>query len=453
MSAASKPPRTGRMVRGAIAGGALARAGVARLSHKALDLARDEAQRAAARKTHDAELGRILFAALNQLKGVALKAAQLLSSETQLLPEALREQLAKACYQATPMNQALVGKRMRLALGPDWADRLAHFEPQAFAAASLGQVHRARLADGRMLALKLQYPGIAATVSSDMRLLRGLLLGPLSGLALGGGALPDAALLDRLLDDIEHTLAAELDYAQEARAMDDFRAALAAPLPQVVVPEVCHALSTPQLLAMQALPGLHLAEWLDSAPAQAERDRYGQLIFDTFMLMVFELGRLHADPHPGNYLFMPDGRLGLLDFGCTRVLPPAFVSGLARAWSAGLRPAGPESDAALHRAYRDLGLIDAGLGLARFSRELRPALAPLLGWQLAPFREPVFDFGARAPLPHLGSAQQRVAVRHLHGMPPELPYLDRAFLGLNQLLAQLGARVRTRNPWIGGEDR
>ncbi len=450
MTAASKPPRSGRVARSAIAGGALARAGVARLGHKARDLARDEAQRAAARAAHEAELGRILFGALNQLKGVALKAAQLLSSEAQLLPQGLREQLARACYQATPMNQALVGKRMRQALGPDWAERFAHFEPQAFAAASLGQVHRAQLEDGRALALKLQYPGIAATISSDMRLLRSLLLGRLGGLALGEGALPDAALLARVLDEIEAGLAAELDYAQEARAMDEFRAALAPRLPQLVVPEVCQALSTPQLLAMQALPGQHLAEWLAQGPSQAERDRYGQLIFESFMLMVFELGRLHADPHPGNYLFMPDGRLGLLDFGCTRVLPPRLVEGLARAWSAALAPDG---DAALHSAYQALGLIDASLDLASFCRELRPALAPLLDWQLAPFREPVFDFGARAPLPHLGRSQQRVAMRHLHGMPPELPYLDRAFLGLNQLLAQLGARVRTRNPWIGGEER
>jgi len=437
------------MARSAIAGGALARAGVARLSQKAQDLARDEAQRAAARAAHEAELGRILFGALNQLKGVALKAAQLLSCEAQLLPEALREQLARACYQATPMNQALVGKRLRQALGPDWAERFAHFEPQAFAAASLGQVHRARLADGRELALKLQYPGIAATVASDMRLLRGLLLGPLSGLVLGEGALPDAALLGRVLDEIEAGLAAELDYAQEARALDEFRAALAPRLPGLAVPEVCQELSTPQLLAMQALPGLHLAEWLAGRPSQAERDRYGQLIFDTFMTMVFELGRLHADPHPGNYLFMPDGRLGLLDFGCTRALPRAFVTELARAWSAGLAPHG---DAALREAYLTLGLIDAGLDLERFRRELRPALAPLLDWQLAPFRVPVFDFGARAPLPRLDATQQRVAMRHLRGMPPELPYLDRAFLGLSQLLAQLGARVRTRNPWIGGEE-
>jgi predicted unusual protein kinase regulating ubiquinone biosynthesis (AarF/ABC1/UbiB family) len=448
MNAASKPPRTGRLARSAIAGGALARAGMARIGHRAQDLTRDPAQRAAARAAHEAELGRILFGALNQLKGVALKAAQLLSCEAQLLPEALREQLARACYQATPMNQALVGKRLRQALGPDWAERFAAFEPQAFAAASLGQVHRARLADGRELALKLQYPGIAATVASDMRLLRGLLLGPLSGLTLGEGALPDAALLGRVLDDIERTLAAELDYAQEARAMDEFRAALAQPLPEVVVPAVCHELSTPQLLAMQALPGLHLDEWLAGGPGQAERDRFGQLIFDSFMRMVFELGRLHADPHPGNYLFMPDGRLGLLDFGCTRALPRAFVEPLARAWSAALAPA---CDAALHRAYQDLGLIDAGLDLERFRRELRPALAPLLDWQLAPFRAPLFDFGARRPLPRLESAQQRVAVRHLHGMPPELPYLDRTYLGLNQLLTRLGARVRTLNPWINGE--
>jgi predicted unusual protein kinase regulating ubiquinone biosynthesis (AarF/ABC1/UbiB family) len=435
---ADKPPRSSRLARGAIAGGALARVGMARLAHKAQDLTLAEPVRHGRASAREAELGRILFAALNQLKGVALKAAQLLSSEASLLPEGLREQLARACYQATPMNQALVGKRMRLALGPDWEQRFAEFEPQAFAAASLGQVHRARLHDGRAVALKLQYPGIAATVQSDMRLLRSLL----GGLAWGGAALPDGALLARVLDDIEATLMAELDYGQEAQALAWFGAELQ--LPGLVIPVPLPAHSTPQLLCMQALEGRHLQAWLAGEPSQAERDRAGQLIFDSFVAMLFKLRRLHADPHSGNYLFMADGQLGLLDFGCTRTLSPAFCEGLASAWSAGLRG----DRAALRQAYLALGLIAPGLDQPAFDAQLYPALAELLDWQLEPFRHEVFDFGRRGPMPRMQDRQHRVALQHLQGMPSELPYVDRAYLGLSQLLKQLGARVCTRNPYV-----
>jgi len=444
MTAAERPPRSGRLARSAIAGRALVQAGASRLVHKAQDLARADDERAAARAAHEAQLGRILFAALNQLKGVALKAAQMLASEPQLLPEGLRQQLARACYQATPMNRAQVDRQLRQALGHDWAQRLPDFDAQAFAAASLGQVHRARLADGRAVAIKLQYPGMAATVRSDMRLLRLLLDGPFTGLLDEAGGLPAPQLLATLLDEIEHSLQAELDYAQEAGAMQAFREQLR--LPGLVVPAAVPEFSTRQVLVMEALAGQHLQEWLDTRPSQAQRDHYGQLIFDSFLRMVFELRWLHADPHPGNYLFMADGQLGLLDFGCTQRLSEGFTTGLAQAWNAALRP---DADEALHQAYRDLQLISPGMTLQRFRKELRPALAPLLDWQLAPFRAPVYDFGQDRCLPRLQAGPQRTALQALHQLPTELAFFDRSYLGLNQLLHRLGARVKTSNRWIG----
>lgn len=443
MTAAGRPPRSGRLARGAIAGRALVQAGASRLAHKAQDLARAETERAAARAAHEAQLGRILFGALNQLKGVALKAAQMLASEPQLLPEGLRQQLARACYQATPMNRAQVDRQMRQALGGDWAQRLQDFESQAFAAASLGQVHRARLPDGRALAIKLQYPGMAATVRSDMRLLRLLLDGPFSGLLDEAGGLPAPQLLATLLDEIERSLEAELDYGQEASAMQSFRERLR--LPGMVVPLAVPEFSTRQVLAMEALEGRHLQEWLDTLPSQAERDHYGQLLFDSFLHMVFDMRWLHADPHPGNYLFMAEGQLGLLDFGCTQPLRAEFTAALAQAWCAALRPG---DDAGLHQAYRRLQLISPEMTLRHFREALRPVLAPLLDWQLAPFQVPVYDFGQDRRMPRLEQGTQRVAVQALHRLPTELAFFDRSYLGLNQLLHRLGARVRTDNRWI-----
>ncbi len=433
-------PRTGRLSRGAIAGMAVARAGLAHLGHKAQSLTRDEAQQAQARTAHEAELGRILFAALNQLKGTALKASQLMSMELGFLPEAMRQELARAHYQVTPLNRAVVIKVLRQELGGDPHTLFQHFEPQAFAAASLGQVHAATLTSGEAVAVKLQYPGMAASIDSDMRMLRSLLQ------TLGGhsDALPKASIIDRVMADIALKLAEELDYQHEAQALQWFAEHLT--LPGLVIPQPVMDRTTKRVLTLQHLPGQHLNEWLQTQPSQAERDRYGQLLFDTFLHCAFVLRRLQADPHPGNYLFMPDGQLGLLDFGCTRVLDAGFCRAVSLVWSALLHS--PLDTDALQQAYQDLGLVNPTLSKDDFSNRLLPALADMQAWQRLPFTVPEYDFARHPAYPGTKPEHQRTAVEFLQAVPPDMPYFDRAYLGLTQLLKALGARVRTTNPWI-----
>jgi predicted unusual protein kinase regulating ubiquinone biosynthesis (AarF/ABC1/UbiB family) len=437
----SELPRTGRLSRGAIAGMAVARAGLAHLGHKAQSLTRDDAQQAQARVAHEAELGRILFAALNQLKGTALKASQLMSTELGFLPEGMRQELARAHYQVTPLNRAVVVKVLRQEFGNDPHTLFQHFEPQAFAAASLGQVHTATLANGHAVAVKLQYPGMAASIGSDMRMLRSLLQ------TLGGHseALPKASIIERVMADIECKLAEELDYLHEAQALQWFAQHLT--LPGLVIPQPVMDRTTQRVLTMQRLQGQHVNEWLQSQPSQAQRDRYGQLLFDTFLHCAFVLRRLQADPHPGNYLFLPDGRLGLLDFGCTRALDAGFCTAVSTVWSALLH--NPVDTARLQQAYQALGLIRADLSTDDFCTQLLPALAAMQAWQRLPFTVPVYDFAQHPPYPGARPEHQRQAVQFLQAVPPDLPYFDRAYLGLTQLLRTLGARVRTTNPWIG----
>ncbi|MEJ6007089.1 AarF/ABC1/UbiB kinase family protein [Paucibacter sp. AS339] len=439
-----KLPRTGRLARGAIAGAAVARAGVAHLGHRLGQMGQDltPSTEAAdqARAAHEAKLGRILFGALNQLKGTALKASQLLSMELGLLPEPMRKELARAHYQVTPLNRALVIKLMRQELGAGPDELFASFEPQAFAAASLGQVHAATLHSGEAVAVKLQYPGMASSIHSDLAILRTLLQ------ALGRGpALPQPHVIDALMDDIAAKLAEELDYQHEAEQLSWFAERLQ-DQPALVLPRPVAALSSRRILTMQRLQGLHLDEWLATGPSQTERDHYGQLLFDLFLRSVFELQRLQADPHPGNSLFMPEGRLGLLDFGCTRSLSAGFCQHLSAAWGALLRR--PCNTAALQQTYVNLGLLRPEMSAETFSQELLPALQDLLNWQVRPFTEAVFDFGQHPPPPRTGAAHQRTAVGHLQSMAPELPYFDRSYLGLLQTLRALGARVRTTNCWI-----
>ncbi len=436
----SAPPRTGRLSRGAIASMAVAKAGLAHLGHKAQSLTRSNAQEAQARAAHEAELGRILFAALNQLKGTALKASQLLSMELGFLPEGMRQELARAHYQVTPLNRALVVKVMRQAFGKDPQDLFQHFDTQAFAAASLGQVHAATLTSGEAVAVKLQYPGMAASIGSDMRMLRGLL----QAMGERNGLLPTGDIVAHVMADIEHKLAEELDYLHEAQALQWFGHHLT--LPGLHIPQPVMQRTTRQVLTMQRLPGLHLNEWLQTQPSQAQRDQVGQLLFDAFLQCMFALQHLQADPHPGNYLFMDDGHVGLLDFGCTRTLDPAFCQGMARLWSTLLRS--PTDHADLQQAYRGLGLIGPELSAQEFRDQLQPALAARQAWQRQPFTQAVFDFAEHLPYPVNSADQQRQALRYLQAVPADLPYFDRAYLGLTQLLKTLGARVRTSNPWI-----
>lgn len=433
-------PSTGRLARGAIAGMAVARAGLTHMSYKAQSLTRDGALEEQARQAHEAELGRILFAALNQLKGTALKASQLLSMELGFLPEGVRQELARAHYQVTALNRALVVKVMRQELGQDPLTLFQQFDLTAFAAASLGQVHAATLPNGDAVAVKLQYPGMATSIGNDMRMLHGLL----QTLGARSEVLPKAAIIHRMMADVELKLAEELDYLHEAQSLQWFGQHLL--LPGLVIPQPVMTHSTARVLTMQRLAGQHLNEWLLTQPSQSQRDHYGQMLWDTFMHCCFVLHRLQADPHPGNFLFMAGGRLGLLDFGCTRNLSPEFCAALAQVWSSNLRI--PVDTTLMQQTYRRMGLIDPALSEDDFCNQLIPALADVHAWQRLPFATPICDFTQYPPYPSSQPENRRQAVQLLQSVPPDLPYFDRAFLGLTQLLKTLGARVRTSNPWI-----
>lgn len=438
----SKAPATSKFKRSAISGLALAHAGITHIGHRARQLTRDDDDKVTARDLHEEELGRILFRALNQLKGTALKISQLLSMEADFLPAGIRRELAKGCYQVTPLNRALVHKVFTREFGLAPEELFAHFEPHSFAAASLGQVHTARLADGTKLAVKVQYPGIASSIGSDIRMLQGIL----QTLALGSDLMPRKELIDRMMQEIESKLAEELDYEHEAEQLRWFGAHVA--LPGIVIPHVLANQSSRRVLSMQHLDGLHLEPWLASNPTQAQRDHFGQLLYDWFWHCVRQLGRMHADPHPGNFLFMPDGQLGVLDFGCTKTISPEFCQAMARAWTALLEPASEDNYAQVRAAYLDLGVISAELSLAGFTDALIPAITPLINWQLQAFRSASFDFSHKSAYPSPERSNSKTMANIAAGFHEDLPYFDRAFLGLMHMLKKLGATVQTGNPWI-----
>jgi predicted unusual protein kinase regulating ubiquinone biosynthesis (AarF/ABC1/UbiB family) len=211
---------------------------------------------------------------------------------------------------------------LRAELGADWRAGFRTFEEQAVAAASIGQVHRAVAADGRQLAVKVQYPGVREALVSDVRTLS--LMSRAAALVARGLALPP------LMAELRDRLSEELDYLHEARTQERFARGFAGD-PQIRVPEVLRA--TSRVLVM---------EWLDGRPlsavardgSQAERDRLAGL-YQLFLVSgPARAGLLHTDPHPGNFLALPDGRLGVLDFGSSLEMPGGMPATFGRLISA-----------------------------------------------------------------------------------------------------------------------
>ncbi len=375
-----------------------------------------------------------LFQGLGLLKGTALKMAQQLSLEADLLPEAACRELAKAYHQAPPINRALARRVVQYSLGSAPEQVFASFDPVPFAAASLGQVHRARTTDGREVAVKLQYPGIAQTITGDIAMFRRL-LAPL---------IPDLQLLPTLAE-IAARLHEEVDYLREAENQAYFVDNLA--VPGVTVAAVHHDLSTATVLTTAWLPGKPLDLWLADDPPRQLRDKIAQSLNDTLAESLYRLHIIQADPNPGNFIAGDDGLLGLVDFGCVKRLDPAIVE-LYRQ----LTLAAAHGDRETHfQLMIRLGLIDNDLSGTTLT-EIREMSDAMGRWYGRFFAEKTFDFAANPQVMAEGKnlMHRYRHLRTLFRVNPDLIFLDRTRYGLLRIFAMLGARVSFRNTfeWI-----
>lgn len=384
---------------------------------------------------------------LGEAKGGALKAGQLLSAVEALLPadpEHTWRQALTALQEdnpGMPWSDAL--GVLEAELGPHWRDLFLEFEQRPAAAASIGQVHRARWRDGtggRDVAVKIQYPGVREAVLTDLRLLS--VAGRAVGLVARRLALPAivAELRARLLE--------ELDYTREAMHQKAFHAAYTLPGSQgeaeAVVPSVVHA--APRVLVQDWLGGEPLAQ-VAMAGTQAQRDRLGML-YQRFLLSGPErTGLLHTDPHPGNFRLLADGRLGVLDFGSCLALPgglPVSFGRLIRALLAG-------GDEEVLNALRGHGLLRPGVEID--VAKLRDYLAPFS----EPARREVFSYstewlrGQFAQVNDPRSPEFSVGLKL--SIPPEQLFTQRVWLGIVGVLCQLGATVAVQpelRRWLPG---
>lgn len=413
--------------------GVAARAGLKVGANYARYLARRTtgADRQSARQSlHDSN-ARDLFGQLTKLRGTALKMAQGLSMDPGVLPEEFTEVLSQAQYSVPPMSSALVRRLVTKALGDAPENVYASFTPEAAAAASLGQVHRAVMKDGRTVAVKIQYPNVRESIDSDLRMMRGV-----------AGRFVPPGTLDPYLEEIRERLMEETDYRQEGRNIEYFAAQYASE--EIVTPRWISELTTQNVLTMTWVEGRHLKPFLDADPAQDVRNAYGQLLWDfVHRQIASEQLTVHADAHPGNFLFRDDGRLGVLDFGCVKRFPKTFRNDLLRLFQARM----VDDDETLRTIYKRLEILRPTQ-----SDEMQAFLVDVLeefGQLIAlPYRDETFDFsdgrlleGLQQLVPRLTG---REAIRHREPVGSRhFVFVNRLLMGLLSLMTKLEARVST----------
>ena len=377
----------------------------------------------------DARNARALKAALGQLKGPLMKAAQMFATVPDLLTPEMAAELAELQTNAPSMGRPFVRRRMAAELGADWAARFGSFELDAAHAASLGQVHRATAPDGRRLAVKLQYPEMQSAVESDLGQLRALI-----GLfrRLDGSIDPS-----EMADEIGARLREELDYQREAQLMRLY-ARFFADRDDIVSPEPVEALSTRRLLTMTWLDGAGLLSF-KTAPLEV-RNRTAALLFDGWWRPMTHIGVIHGDPHLGNYSLTPEAeRLNLLDYGCVRIFPPGFVAGVVRLYR-GLANDDRDEQVEAYRSWGFKGLtndlVDVLNVWARF------IYGPLLDDQVRTVANGVApgQYGRAEAFKVRQALKEKGPVT----IPREFVFMDRAAIGLGAAFLHLGAEHNWR---------
>jgi predicted unusual protein kinase regulating ubiquinone biosynthesis (AarF/ABC1/UbiB family) len=371
-----------------------------------------------------------LAAALGGLKGPIMKVAQLISTIPDALPPEYAAELAKLQSQAPPMGWAFVKRRMMAELGADWQRELASFEHHPAAAASLGQVHRARAPTGEELACKLQYPDMQSAVEADLQQLQWIF-------AIHRRMDP-AIDTTEIAMEIGARIREELDYRRELKHARLYGAMLGG-IDLIRVPRPWPELSTGRLLTLDWLEGRRLLEHKNDA--LASRNRLATAMFTAWWFPFSRYGVIHGDPHLGNYTAFLDGAaepggINLLDYGCIRIFPPRFVGGVVDLYNGLLR----HDDALVVHAYETWGfrsltreLID-GLNIwARF------IYGPLLEDRVRTLADGVkpSEYGRRQAF----QVHQAMKLKGPVRVPREFVFMDRAAIGLGGVFLHLGAEL------------
>jgi len=254
-----------------------------------------------------------IYDGLKNLKGSALKVAQMLSMEKNILPKAYVEQFSLAQFSVPPLSAPLVRKTFFKYFGKHPEDLFDTFNSKSIAAASIGQVHQATK-HGKELAIKIQYPGVADSISSDLAMVKPVAIKMFN---IKG---KDS---DKYFEEVEQKLLEETDYILEVKQSQQM-VADCKHIEHLIFPDYYPDLSNHRIITMDWIDGEHLSQFTKVNTNKVLSDKLGQALWDFYMYQMHELKRVHADPHPGNFLVTPKGELVAIDFGCIKAIPDSF---------------------------------------------------------------------------------------------------------------------------------
>lgn len=376
---------------------------------------------------------RDIYDGLKELRGSALKMAQMLSMEKNLLPKAYVEQFSLSQFSVPPLSPPLVKKLVRKYLGADPETVFDTFATQSINAASIGQVHQA-VKEGKKLAVKIQYPGVANSISSDLALVKPVAVRMFN---LKGKD------TEKYFKEVEEKLLEETDYLKEIDN-SNFISEKCAFLPNMKFPKYYKKWSTEKILTMDWMDGVHIPDF--KFENQEQRNRLGQTLWDFYMYQMHGLRKVQADPHPGNFMIDAEARLIAIDFGCIKAVPDDFYTPYFEL----SKPENIENPEAFNNLLHELEILlptDSPKEIQFFEGLFKRMMRLFT----KPFHAETFDFSDAAFWDAITSLAQDFSdeqqLRKMNGNrgSKHFIYVNRTFFGLYHLLHDLKATVKTYN--------
>ncbi|WP_104736053.1 ABC1 kinase family protein [Hanstruepera ponticola] len=377
-----------------------------------------------------------IYDGLKQLKGSALKVAQMLSMEKSIMPRAYVEKFSLAQFSVPPLSPPLVVKTFKKYFGKHPNALFDTFNATSVNAASIGQVHMAEK-DGKTLAVKIQYPGVAESISSDLAMVKPIAMSMFN--IKGDGS-------DKYFKEVESKLIEETNYILELQQSEEIAEACKH-IPNLKFPKYYKQWSSERIITMDYMKGEHLSEFTSYNQNQDLSNKIGQALWDFYMYQIHKLKKVHADPHPGNFLISKEGDLIVLDFGCMKTIPDEF-----------------------YKPYFELADKENISNKARFTEKmyeleiLRPDDSPeeiafftemfhdMLSLFTQPLHEAVFDFSNAhffGKIADLGEKYSKnTQLRKMNGNrgSKHFIYMNRSFFGLYNLMFDLKAQnIKIKN--------
>jgi len=416
-----KIERTGSLLK------AGAKIGVNYIKYYGNKITKDEQE---ARQILNEENAADIYDSLKELKGSALKVAQMLSMEKNILPQAYVEKFSLSQFSVPPLSGALVKKTFRKYFGKNPEAMFDQFSAESVNAASIGQVHRAKK-DGKDLAVKIQYPGVRESISSDLKLVKPIAMKMFNIKKEGS---------ESYFQEVENKLFEETDYDLELKRSQEI-SEKCSHLPNLNFPKYYPEFSCERIITMDWMNGKHFSEFTKQNNPQEDLNKIGQTLWDFYMYQMHILKQVHADPHPGNFLISDDEKLLVIDFGCIKEIPNDFYK--------------PYFELAKRENLNNTEIFNEKLHQLEILRDddseqekefFTKLFYELLELFTRPFNAEIFDFSDETFFQEIADLGQRYAkLSDMKGMntnrgSKHFIYLNRTFFGLYNMMHDLKAK-------------